>query len=37
MSTSAASTLSYDVFVSDGVQRASGELPNGDPIVPSVA
>jgi glyoxylase-like metal-dependent hydrolase (beta-lactamase superfamily II) len=35
MSTSAASTLSYDVFVSDGVQRASGELPNGDPIVSS--
>jgi glyoxylase-like metal-dependent hydrolase (beta-lactamase superfamily II) len=35
MTTSAASTLSYDVFVSDGVQRASGELPNGDPIVSS--
>jgi glyoxylase-like metal-dependent hydrolase (beta-lactamase superfamily II) len=35
MSTSPASTLSYDVLVSDGVQRASGELPNGDPIVSS--
>jgi hypothetical protein len=30
-----ASPLSYEVFVSDGVQRASGELPNGDPIVSS--
>jgi glyoxylase-like metal-dependent hydrolase (beta-lactamase superfamily II) len=35
MTTSSASPLSYDVFVSDGVQRASGELPNGDPIVSS--
>jgi glyoxylase-like metal-dependent hydrolase (beta-lactamase superfamily II) len=31
----AASPLSYEVFVSDGVQRARGELPNGDPIVSS--
>jgi glyoxylase-like metal-dependent hydrolase (beta-lactamase superfamily II) len=30
-----ASPLSYEVFVSDGVQRARGELPNGDPIVSS--
>jgi glyoxylase-like metal-dependent hydrolase (beta-lactamase superfamily II) len=35
MTTFAPSPLSYDVFVSDGVQRASGELPNGDPIVSS--
>jgi glyoxylase-like metal-dependent hydrolase (beta-lactamase superfamily II) len=35
MTTSSAGPLSYDVFVSDGVQRASGELPNGDPIVSS--
>jgi glyoxylase-like metal-dependent hydrolase (beta-lactamase superfamily II) len=35
MTTSAANPLSYDVFVSDGVQRAGGELPNGDPIVSS--
>jgi glyoxylase-like metal-dependent hydrolase (beta-lactamase superfamily II) len=35
MTTFQASPLSYDVFVSDGVQRASGELPNGDPIVSS--
>jgi glyoxylase-like metal-dependent hydrolase (beta-lactamase superfamily II) len=35
MTTSSAGPLSYDVFVSEGVQRASGELPNGDPIVSS--
>jgi glyoxylase-like metal-dependent hydrolase (beta-lactamase superfamily II) len=35
MTTSQATALSYDVFVSDGVQRASGELPNGDPIISS--
>jgi glyoxylase-like metal-dependent hydrolase (beta-lactamase superfamily II) len=35
MNISAANALSYDVFVSDGVRRAIGELPNGDPIVSS--
>ncbi|MEA2305336.1 MAG: hypothetical protein QOH43_2616 [Solirubrobacteraceae bacterium] len=35
MTTSAAGHLSYEVLVSDGVQRASGALPNGDPIVSS--
>jgi glyoxylase-like metal-dependent hydrolase (beta-lactamase superfamily II) len=35
MTTSAVGLLSYDVFVSDGVRRASGKLPNGEPIMSS--
>jgi glyoxylase-like metal-dependent hydrolase (beta-lactamase superfamily II) len=35
MTTSAVGLLSYDVLVSDGVRRASGTLPNGEPIMSS--